>query len=357
MRIPRVVLDRAGTFLLALLLAVVVWVVSQQQQNPLEVRTLSRVPVTARNLPQDLVLADDNSFSPVDVQVRAPRSVWEVLTTSDLLAYVDLSGAQPGRQEIPVTIDPQIPEVDILNVNPSAMVVRLEANAQKQVPVVARILDTPPLGYIRGGAIITPTTVAVSGAASLVDTVRQAEVPVRLLDARSDVQVTDFVTLRDQNGGIVTGLTVTPRTVSVTVPVSQEQGFSEKPVLPKIEGQPAPSYLITSVTADPATVTLTGDPDALKALPAYVETVPISIAGATEDIQERVPLQVPETVSVRGSQSVVVKIGIQAIEGSLTMTLRPVVQGLGSGLACGVDLSPHARHHPRRPPAAATDAY
>ncbi|MCP4166916.1 MAG: hypothetical protein GY759_13645 [Chloroflexi bacterium] len=325
-------LDRLGTLALALILAVIVWVVSVQQGNPFETATISPVPISVQNLPEDLIFAGSSTFSPVEVRVRAPRSILDNLTPRDFDVVLDLADAQPGRQEMAIIIDPNVTGVDIQGYFPESVIVRLEQRVQKEIPVHAIVVDSPPTGYIASSAIITPTIVLIGGAQSVVDTVRRAEVPVRLLDAREDVRVSDFITLRDRNGSIVTGLDVDPRTVSVMVPIEQQQGFAEKSVLPRVEGQPARNYLVTGVTADPATVTVFGDPDVLAKMPPFVETIPIDIRGATEDIAERVPLIVPETVSVIAAQSVNVMIGIEAVESSLTVTLRPIVQGLGPDL-------------------------
>lgn len=331
--------DQAGSFLLALVLALVVWVVAEQQQNPVETRAIRRIPVTVHNLPGDLILIDSGTTPTVDIEARATRSTWDRLNTSDMLAYVDLSAATAGRHELPVVIDPPEANVEVLAVTPSAAVVRLESRVEQQIAVAINVLDQPAFGYVAGRATATPATVRVAGAKSLVDTVAEAEVRVRVADARADIETTEFVTLRDRSGAVVTGLEVDPRTVTVSIPISQRQGVSEKSVLPRVQGQPAANYRLVGISADPATVTLIGDPAALEALPSFVETTPITIENATGDIEERVPLVLPETVSAATSQSVVVRIAIEPILGSQTMTLKPVVQGLGAGLQV-ISISP-----------------
>lgn len=324
--------DRLGTVALAFILAIIVWVVAQQQENPLQITVISDIPVQTRNLPDTLVPVESTSYPTVEVRVRAPRAILETITRNALNAYIDLNTAQAGRQEIQVQIDAEVPNVDILNISPSAVVVRLEKRISKEVPVVANIIDSPPFGYIADTTIITPTSVLVNGAESLVNSVRRAEVSIRLLDARSNVQITDFVSLRNSSGAIVTGLNVEPRTVTITVPISQQQGVREESVRPRFEGQPAPNYIVTGVTADPATITLFGDPTVLDALPPFIETIPINIEGAVESIEERVPVIVPENVSVMAAQAVKIRIDIEPLSGSVTTTLHPIVQGLAPNL-------------------------
>ncbi len=326
--------DQVGTFLLALVLAVIVWVVAIQQKDPFETRTMSRIPVTARNLPEGLVMTDASSpLLNVDVRLRAPRSVWNILTQNDLRSYVDLSKAAAGRQEIPVTVEPRLAKVDIQEVLPGAAVVNLERTVTKEVPVKVKVVDRPPFGYEAGDPVADPITVTVTAAESTANLVNSAEVTVRLSDARENLQSTELPVLRDGSGGIVTGVIPEPRTVTVRVPIQQQTGVSEKSVLPKLEGQPAPNYRLTGVTAEPTTVTLIGDPKTLAAMPSYVETSPIKLEGATANIEERVPLVLPVSITAATSQSVVVRIGVEPIEGSVTMTLKPVIQGLDPAYA------------------------
>jgi len=327
-------LDRIGTLLLAFVLAVIVWVVSVQQENPVQATTLTGVPVEVVNLPETLVFANNgaNEIPTVDVRVRGPRSVIESLSVRDLDASIDLTDARPDRQEVIVDVNRKDSSFDIVDKLPEAVVVRLERAVEKDVPVFANVIDSPPFGYTASEPVVEPTSVLISGPQSEVEPVQQAEVTVRLQDANSDVSIAQRVILRDSSGAVVTGLTVDPRTVSVVVPIEQQQGFAEKSVRPIILGQPAANYTQTGITVDPTTVTLFGDPETLAQMPGFVETTPININDATETIQERAPLIIPETISVVAAQAVTVTIDIEPIPGSLTMTLRPVVQGLGADL-------------------------
>lgn len=327
-------LSRLGTFLLALFLAIIVWVVAMQEQNPIVTLLISGVPVTVRNMPTDLTFDEQqpNLPSTVDVQVRGPRGVLNTLTPSDFSAYIDLTDAKPGAQEKKIQIDYTLTVVDVINIYPETVEVQLVRKVEKEVPVVANIIGDPPFGYVASSPVITPTTVLVKGPEPEVGKVVRAEIAVRLTDARKDVKINDFVTLRDANGLVISGLEAQPATVSVLVSIEQRQGFAEKTVLPKVQGRPAANYRISGITVAPTTITLFGQPGTLEGMPPFVETVPIDISGATEDIEERVPIVLPESVAAVGQQAVVVHVGIVPIEGSLTMTLRPIIQGLDPAL-------------------------
>lgn len=325
--------EQLSTIILALILAIIVWVVAERQENPVATILVAGVPVKIQNLPEDFVLAEQPSLPEVDIKVRGPRSILDTLTTSDFSAYVDLSDAQTGSHQIKISVQPRISGVTVLATYPEAVLIKLDQKVEKEVPVSANLIGNPPFGYVAASPIITPTKLLVTGPESLVKKVTRAEIAIQLTDARKDVKITDFVRLRDESGTVLSGLKITPKTVTVYVPIEQRQGFAEKTILPKTKGQPAKDYIMTGITVDPTTITLFGDPETLAQMPPFVETVPVDINDATEDIEERVPVVLPEAVAAVGSQSVVVHVRIEPLQGSQTMTLKPVVQGLDPDLS------------------------
>jgi YbbR domain-containing protein len=81
------------------------------------------------------------------------------------------------------------------------------------------------------------------------------------------------------------------------------------------------------------------DPSLVDNLPGYVETNPVDLTGAKDDVDVMVGLNLPEGISVVGDQTVNVVVGVSAIEGSLTINDVPVeVVNLNEGL--GATLSP-----------------
>ena len=66
------------------------------------------------------------------------------------------------------------------------------------------------------------------------------------------------------------------------------------------------------------------NPTLVDNLPGYVETSPVDLTGAKDDVDVRVALNLPEGISVVGDQTVNVVVGVSAIEGSLTINDVPV---------------------------------
>jgi YbbR domain-containing protein len=105
-----------------------------------------------------------------------------------------------------------------------------------------------------------------------------------------------------------------------------------------LEGQPAAGYRLSSVRVNPSTVVLLGNADVLTAVPGFVETESIDLAGATSEIQQRLNLMVPEDVTILEGDAVDVTVSITAIEGGTTVRQEPVIQGTGAGMEATVAL-------------------
>jgi YbbR domain-containing protein len=74
-------------------------------------------------------------------------------------------------------------------------------------------------------------------------------------------------------------------------------------------------------------------------IPGFVETTPINLNMASENIEIRVALNLPEGINVVGSQNVTVQIGIDPIQSSISFTNVPIqIEGLGEDLQ--VEISP-----------------
>jgi YbbR domain-containing protein len=76
------------------------------------------------------------------------------------------------------------------------------------------------------------------------------------------------------------------------------------------------------------------DPELVTTLPGIIETQPLDLQDANEDITTRLSLILPENVTLVGAQTVEVTVGISPIQTSLTLLNQPIdVIGLTKGLS------------------------
>ncbi len=323
----------------ALVLAIAVWVSAVLDSDPNQVGVLPyTVPLQTVGLPADMVVTDGLPQG-IRVRLRAPRSVWERVAADASLvhAQVNLAGLPPGTYRVPVQIQVDARPVQILDFDPSEVQIALDQLGSRTFPVEVEEKGEVALGYYASRPLLSPGEVTLSGPTSQLDRVAKVVVTVDLNNARETIRRTLRPMPLDSTGRPVPDLSADPETVALTIPVRQLGGYRDVAVKVVLQGQVANGYRITNVTVSPPVVTVFAqDPELVRALPGYVETEPLDINGATDDIDASLSLNLPEGVTLVGIESVLVQVNIAAIEGSVTFTVPVEAVGLPPGLTAAI---------------------
>jgi len=328
-----------GTMILALVLAIAVWVSAVTAADPDEVRTFPRViPLQLQAKDPGLVIVGSPVPKAITLSLRAPRSVWDKMLANDnsVSAYVDLAGLAAGQHHIKVHVQivGQISPVRIVANTPDTVDLALEAIATKTFPINLDVSGQPAIGYKTGSPIMDADSVLISGPESLVSRVNNIHADLSVSGLRQDIQTTLPLRALDANGVIVSGLSITPENISLHLPVTQQGGYRDIAVKVLVHGQVAGGYRLTNISVFPPILTVySGEPSLINDLPGYVETQPLNLNGADQDVETRLGLTLPTGITVVGDQTVQVQVGIAAIEGSLSlnnMTVETI--GLANGL-------------------------
>jgi len=325
--------DNLRTFSLALLLAVLVWVVAVNEENPIQERVYPQpVPVQVRNLAPDLLLMGNPSLQ-TSVTIRAPQLVWNTLTLDRIHVTADLKQVGAGTYAVPLVAVLDLPTARVTRVNPASLTLTIEKRATREMPVRLEQNGDVARGYEAGPATLIPYTTTLSGPASLVDSVSEIRASVSLGGLKDSYNDTVSLTPVDSAGRTVAGVDLQPPSIHVQVPITQKQGFRDVTVSPVITGQVASGYRLTNITVSPAVVTVSSaDPAQVSKLPGYIQTQPIDISGWNSDRTVRLMLILPPSITLEGDQAVFVQVSITPIEYSLTVPRPLELQGLGEGL-------------------------
>lgn len=325
------------TFLLALILGVSVWLSAVSSADPNEVRVYPNpIPLeVVGNAPSLVITSEIPKF--VEVTLRAPSSVWEQLTAQEnsVQATLDLSGLSAGEHTVNIQIRVLVRPYQIVLANPASVSVKLEPLATQTLPLELSLSGQPATGYQAGEVTLDPTEVSITGPKSIVDLAVRARVLVSLDGVRENIDQSYPIQIVDAENATIRGLTVTPDAVRVTVPVSQQGGFRDVAVKVVVQGQIASGYRLEDISVFPPVVTLFAtDPQLIEDIPGVVETLPLDLQDAKENISTRLGLSLPENISiVGGSQTVQVTVGISPIQTSLTLLNQPInIIGLPEGL-------------------------
>ena len=125
------------TFMLAFALALAVWVSAVTAADPDETRLLpNSVPIEFVSQDPGLIIKGQVPRQ-VQITLRAPRSVWDKLTTEKdaIHALVDLSGLEAGTYRLDVQIQIGVRPVRVISFSPEQLDLAREALVTRSLPV------------------------------------------------------------------------------------------------------------------------------------------------------------------------------------------------------------------------------
>jgi YbbR domain-containing protein len=161
-----------GLKIVSITLASLLWLVVSGEQV---VERALRIPLEFTNVPSQLELVGEPP-TVVDVRVRGSSGALGRIATGELVAVLDLGFARPGDRLFHLTTaDVRAPfGVEVVQVSPSSISMRIETSASKIVPVVPSFEGEPAEGFVVGTVTSDPATVEVLGAESTLSMVTEA---------------------------------------------------------------------------------------------------------------------------------------------------------------------------------------
>jgi YbbR domain-containing protein len=323
------------TFMWALVMALAVWVAAVVAADPDEVRPYpDPVPVEIIGQDPGLVITSEIPKQ-IELTLRAPSSVWERLLTENngVRAILDLSGLSDGEHTLEIQIQIPIQPIRIVTATPQTATVTLEPLATQTFSIDLSIAGEPAIGYQAGEPILEPDEITLSGPQSQVERVVQVRAPINLAGVRESINQEIAVQPLDENNQIVSGLGLNPAEVLVTLPVSQQGGYRDLAVKVVVSGQVASGYRLANISVFPPVVTVfSGDPALVNSLPGVLETQPLDLENANDELTTRLAINLPEGVSLVGDQTVQVSVIVAPIQSSLTLSNKAIeVEGLPEG--------------------------
>jgi len=330
--------DNFSSLLLAVVLSLTVWVAAVSSSDPVSADLFSpSIGIDYINIPENLLILGGKPEEAV-IELNAPASVWEQLTPEDIHIFADLNNLGEGEHTIALeaTID-EVP-TQVISIRPATVTIILETGASREVAVEVVTIGDPVLGYRAGDPLPSPGFVTVTGPVSMLNQVYSLRAEITISGSQENMEVVVPLTPIDIDGHEIEGLHLEIEEVRVSIQIGQEAGRRLVSVIPIIEGREALEsagyYQVTSISVTPSEVIVaSSDRQALAELPGYVETIPINILDRSDDVEQRVLLDLPDGFSIVGDQNgVLIQIGIDPVVNSINITLPVEVQGLGSRL-------------------------
>ena len=257
-----------GLKIVSFLLAVTLWLLVVNIDDPVVRWTYLDVPVTIKNA--DVITNQGMIYEVLDgtdviprVTVYAPRSVGENISKSDIVATADMNTLNSlNTLQVEFSV-PKVGSSKVSDIRGSTDSVRVSIENKKNVQKVLKtnIIGEAPEGYVVGNVSTDQNLVRVSGAESVVDRVDSANINIdmsTLSEFTSDITTSVPVRLYDVDGNEVEGSTLTknPENVMITIEILSTK---DVPLRFGVEGEPMDGYGLNGmVTSDVQTVRIAG---------------------------------------------------------------------------------------------------
>ncbi len=253
------------------------------------------VPLQIRNVPQGMVAITD--IERVTIKIVADADTWKKLSVDSFTAYLDLTNLTVGTHEIKIIVTTSVANVQIVEIDPSNVLVRLESREEKQIPVNVLIDGKAGGGLVPGQWQVEPAVVKVSGAKSIVENLLEATAKIHLAGETSDFKkVTKLVGLNAQ-GEDISNLSFSPSDVTVSVPIVKASNVKTVGIKVVTAGNPAEGYWVSKIETDPQTVTIATSESQIAQI-NYIETAEVNIANIAKNTTIETTLKPQSGVSI-----------------------------------------------------------
>ena len=285
------IINNLGIKFMSLLLAILLWFMVAQSDDPQETTPYFTIPVKLTNTElldqQNKVYEVLDNTDTVKVTIRAPRSVVRDLRASDIVAIADMSKLTDiNTIAITYTVQNTNPE-NIQSIRGDHDVVKLnvEERASKLVQVVCKTEGEVPEGYIIADANTDYNLLQISGPKSVVDKISYAGVTINMAGATSQMSLNAEPKFYNAQNKEVESKTITRNVdwLHITVSVLETK---EIPVEYEVLGEPAEGYMATGiVTCNQESVVIAGTHSALGNLDSiWIPSENLDITGRTDTL-------------------------------------------------------------------------
>ena len=290
--------------LLAVLVALIVWIFVMNEQNP-PLEGTFQVTLSSKNLSEQMTIME--APESVRVKVRGLRNAIAGASGKDFRAVVDLKGMKAGQYNLPVSVT--LPGgYDLVEVVPDKVAVKIEGIQSRQFTIEPRLTGALVGQMTLGKVEVRPSVTTITGPQSVLDSVSKVLAPVEIRDRAPAFSINSKLVLLGPDGNEMKSLTVEPSQATVTGTL--EQGTISRVIDIKtvLTGNLPDGVLLRKVFTEPVKIELKGSKEALDKITA-VMTEPVALTGITKDVTKEVPLQLPPEVTA-SRKTVVVRITV-----------------------------------------------
>lgn len=251
--------------ILSVLMAILIWFVVLDTDNPFDKRTIS-VPLTS-----NVDILQSNSFqivgtplpTSIDVEIKGRKQKIAGVTSNDFRVSVDFSDvSEPGYKRIDINEPEYLGDQDIIIVgmNPPTINLNFERIVGKQYPIEVQFLGSLPSGYEIVDLKVEPNIVILEEKESSISQVSRIVVYVNLEEADNNTELVIRGTVLDANGEHL-------RQFDGKVPVIVTYNLAKSvPLITNTTGKPMDDYYLKEIKHSIPNVRIVGNRSLLEGI-------------------------------------------------------------------------------------------
>ncbi len=283
----------AGWKLLSVFIAICLWFVVINIENPVETRIFtSNLDIVnasyAEEAGKTITNAQEIEDTKISVRLRGKRMVLDkIQQNKSFSAYIDISSidmdSSPESVSLPVKIKTGLLASDYVDteyISPSDVEVYMDENVSKDFKVETIFNGSVESGVSVSSETIDPEYVKVYGAKGDVDKVASVKAVVNLDSPHNGQKVNSTLAAYDANGNQISDVYISRDVAVATLKMETERKI---PVQAQYTGEPANGCSVGGLTINPNYVFVSGSPDVLDNI-MYITLPDIDITGSSADV-------------------------------------------------------------------------
>ncbi len=307
----RKLLRNPGLKIVSVLLAMLLWFLVVQIDDPQDTKTFSNIKVKLTNTDllenQDKVYEILDGTDVVSVTVHAPKSIISQMRASDISAEADVNKI---TEISTIGINYTVSNVDVdytIKGNHDFVKLNVENKKTKWVKVKYDILGDVADNYVISSVTPDQTMVEIAGPESVVEEISYAHVSLDVSEASSSLSANVEMNFMDLEGQMVDAQNVTKNVDYIHMDV-EVLATKTVPFELQYTGTPAEGYLATGQTnCEPSSIVIAGTPSTLASIAGIkIPDNMIDISEATENVKTVIPMKdlLPENVKLAGVDNI-----------------------------------------------------
>lgn len=286
-----------GLKLVSFLFAVMLWIIVTNINDPISPLEVNNIPVTIKN--ENLITDKGQIYEVLDgtnvidsVIIRAPRSIIDTLSASNVIAEADMNDLTSlNTISIKMYTNKYNDKVESIKGNIESVKLNIEDKQAKSLPIRPSVTGEIQEGYMVGNVSTEQNLIRVSGPKSVISQIARAQAEVDVSGFTNNIGTDSDIRLYNEEGVEIRSQSIEKNITKVRVNVE----ILEKktvPIVYTVSGVPADGYKITGeITSSRNTVMIAGKSELMRET-ASVE-IPegvLDVSGMRETMQTTVDL-------------------------------------------------------------------